>query len=511
MALPTVPPSDPRSTDPQFPGGLAKINPAGLQDEDLQRIRDVTDKGIADLEARYKEPNYFKVAAGFAKPQLGGFLASLGSASEAMAENVEQQRENILPVTNLKVQRELANTLLGQKIKQRDIYNKWLESGRPIDERIISSITSLGPDTEIGQTAKRFLEDAQRRTQLAGTSQELADKFPTLQKNMSEAALSLTNPDATPEQNQAAMSARDANLNKMRPPGFSESQWAALNTTDKIREGSAYANIERNKLVTEEAALKTARDQADPILQSAGVIRSLALGEGLEDRMVNGKMLNGAQQMSLVLGAFGGNQPFDFLVSAANDGKFGSTLKDIELYVARQNLDPKSRTVFEKLVKELAAQQVNFASTQVNPTDVARSIIGKAQPNISNSQMALVGIMDAIAFKARNDIENYQYVASPNVDKKKLGIDPIYLRKRADQNDYLIGISSGNIQVGMNRPWWYDLKKSAPEKQAEGSQPIQPSRPSGSETPAGSPKPAGSTKPTGSLWQQMQDRFGPKP
>ena len=59
---------------------VTKINPYGANIEDLQSIRDATQQAVTALEQRYQQPNLFKVAAGFLKPQLGGFGASLGSA-----------------------------------------------------------------------------------------------------------------------------------------------------------------------------------------------------------------------------------------------------------------------------------------------------------------------------------------------------------------------------------------------------------------------------------------------
>jgi hypothetical protein len=98
-----------KQQDYSFAGGLGNINPAEMPEEALQKYRDVLDEQVGKLQNRYNSPNWFKVAAGFAKPQLGGFLASLGSASEAMGENVEQQREQEVPIAQMKVQMEQAN------------------------------------------------------------------------------------------------------------------------------------------------------------------------------------------------------------------------------------------------------------------------------------------------------------------------------------------------------------------------------------------------------------------
>ena len=224
----TLPSSDPRNTDPQFAGGLAQINPQGLEPEDLQRIRDVTDKGIADLEKRYENPNWFKVAAGFAKPQLGGFLASLGSASEAMGENVEQQRENILPVTNLKVQRELANTLLGQKIKQKDMFKAWQALGTPMDERTYTSIAALGNDTEVAKAAKQFWDQASGRVTTTGQAEKIASDYPKLDSLFRDFINASANPTADPAKVKASTDAYYKNLDNAMPPGTDPRLWAGL-------------------------------------------------------------------------------------------------------------------------------------------------------------------------------------------------------------------------------------------------------------------------------------------
>ena len=134
-------------------GGLAqqfdmtKINPYGLEDERLTGLQKAQQEAIDALQKRYEEPNWFKVAAGFAKPQLGGFLASLGSAAEALGENVEQERAQQLPIAQMKLQVQQANMMLGQKQKQNEIFQEWKASGRPMDATTYSRIMSL----EIGR------------------------------------------------------------------------------------------------------------------------------------------------------------------------------------------------------------------------------------------------------------------------------------------------------------------------------------------------------------------------
>jgi hypothetical protein len=281
MGLRVVPPSDPRDTDPQFAGGLAKINPAGLREEDLQRIRDITDQGIKELEDRYKEPNLFKVAAGFAKPQLGGFLASLGSASEAMAENVEQQRENVLPITNLKNQRELANTLLGQKINQRDIFDKWLATKRPMDSNTFQSIMRLGTDTDIARSAEKYWSEEQKRINAVGSATELQQKYPSLKGAFEDLIDFATKPDAKPEEIAAQREALRVQQDSAMPKMINPAAWAGMSLDQRQIAIAEEAKNEQKTGLDILARLRVDHDDAVKRLPKMTDIRDLALGKGL--------------------------------------------------------------------------------------------------------------------------------------------------------------------------------------------------------------------------------------
>lgn len=432
-----VPSSDPRHTDPQFAGGLAQINPQGLEPEDLQRIRDVTDKGIADLEKRYQNPNWFKVAAGFAKPQLGGFLASLGSASEAMGENVEQERENILPITNLKIQRELANTLLGQKIKQTDMFKAWQASGQPMDERTYTAIASLGNDTEIAKAAKQFWDQASGRVQTTGKAEELASNYPKLDSLFKDFISASADPTADPAKVKATTDAYYKNLDNGRPPQIDANTWASMSRTDKQDAIAKYVDQQQKTGMTIEERFRTEHDQAIPRLQTMENIRNLALGKGLSDATLkdeNGKEIkvNGQQQMQRILGMFGGDNPFEIVAKAAADGKLGDMFKNLDNYVRQGLMTPQARAKFEELAKLLAAQQVQLRNGAVNPTDAYTQLQNASQPGVYNSQQALVGILDLMAHGERNNIDKYRYIVDSKVDARHLGSNEEYYRRQGE-------------------------------------------------------------------------------
>lgn len=445
-----------------FAGGLpdfSSINPAEQSPEDIQRIRDVTDQGIKALEERYRNPNWFKVAAGFAKPQLGGFTASLGSAMEALGENVEQERENILPITQLKVQREQQNMLLGQKIKQNDIFQEWKKSGLPMDEHTYTRIASLGNDTEVAKAAKQFWEQTKSRVDTAGTAEELASKYPRLDAGFRGFIDAAVDPTASPEVVAKRRADYDANLANARPPQTDPSTWASMSREQKQDAAYQYQQDQQKIGLTKEGEFRLAHDQALPRLTSLGTIRDLALGKGLKDAVVKGDdgkpvTLTGQQQMARLLGMFGGDNPFEIIAKAANEGRFGDLFKNVDNLVRQGLMTPEARREFEVLTKELAKQNVQLRNGAVNPTNAFQEIQAASMPGTFNSQGALVSILDMMAHGERNNVKNYQYVLTKHPDARRIGADPEFYNRQAKYAEEHHRIATG--QAPINRPWFYD-------------------------------------------------------
>ena len=88
-------------------------------------MQNAQQEALQALENLYAQPNWWKVAAGFAKPQLGGFMASLGSASEALGENVEQQRTQQLPIAQMRAQLAQTNLLLDKNRQVTEKIERW--------------------------------------------------------------------------------------------------------------------------------------------------------------------------------------------------------------------------------------------------------------------------------------------------------------------------------------------------------------------------------------------------
>jgi hypothetical protein len=127
-------------------------------EDQQQKYNDALQATVTSLENRYANPNWFKVAAGFLKPQLGGFAASLGSASEALGENVEKQRESALPIAQMRAQLAQSEMVLGSNKTQSDEFKAWQASGKPMDKTTYARLTALNPASQIAAAAKAAYE-----------------------------------------------------------------------------------------------------------------------------------------------------------------------------------------------------------------------------------------------------------------------------------------------------------------------------------------------------------------
>jgi len=166
------------ATDP------SKINPAGASQEDLTEYQRSLEAQIKSLEDRYANPNYFKVAAGFLKPQLGGFFASVGSASEALGENVEQQRAAALPIAQMRSQLAQSKILTGQNKTVADMVAEYQAKGQPLTPEFVAEVNRIAPDSPSAKALSAQLVAAQKQRELSNSEQANAIQRITLARQM---------------------------------------------------------------------------------------------------------------------------------------------------------------------------------------------------------------------------------------------------------------------------------------------------------------------------------------
>ena len=364
----------------------AKINPVGASQTDLEEYQKSLDAQIKALEQRYAQPNWFNVAAGFAKPQLGGFLASLGSASQSLGETEERRREAELPVAQMRTQLAQSKILTGQNKTQADEFESWRNSGKPMDEKTYARIVSLQPESAVAKAAKGFFDAAQTAasTQQTRLSTETGAMDASGRDPRMAALAEVYAPSIKPEQRQKA----EQIVFESKPPGTEDTAWRAMSPYERAEEVRKYASSQRELQMDKEgASLQQAKISLErmPLLHS---IRETAVQPGM-DRF---------------LGVFRGNDLMSIIARAATDGKLvGGKLEGFDEYFKQANLkDPTELANAQNLIKQLAELQVRSTASTTHPTDLSRQLQSTATPGLGNTQRSLLTLIDVMAYSDKH-------------------------------------------------------------------------------------------------------------
>jgi len=165
----------------QTPGGLSSLagdpSKAPLygegSDEYMETIQQAQKDAIKALQDRYASPNWFKVAAGFAKPTNGNFLASLGNALEPLGENVEQERAQQLPIQELKLRIAQTSSLMKKAKDVNDEIYQWKQAnpGKQVPEDKLQNWLGRAASSEGVQSLLKEREDMMKRRELINKEQ----------------------------------------------------------------------------------------------------------------------------------------------------------------------------------------------------------------------------------------------------------------------------------------------------------------------------------------------------
>jgi hypothetical protein len=386
-------------------------------DAQVQAETESADNALKALEQRYANPNWFNVAAGFFKPQLGGFAASLGSAAQVLGENVEQQRANELPIYAARAQvgmlkGQMANRQTAAKEFEAERAKGFVDTNMPA---LIARLGSLGAAPELVDAAKEALA---ARSSIAGTQStkvgtaiqatEAMGKDPMLM--LQDYTRLQLQPDVDPAQLEAKQKQVFANVAASKPPQVAQEQWNAMSRYDQMASASKYAEAQLEKGMSTEDKLRQQANTAPERLGLLGSIRDLALGAGIPDsKDADGKTINGQQQMGSLLNKFGGNNPMEVFARAMADGKGPALLQDIDVYARQAGMSEEAKNKFQVLVKLLAENQVTLRGGALNPTDAFGQLQTMASPNVGNSQNALVTLTDLMSHSEKHNQEKYNY------------------------------------------------------------------------------------------------------
>jgi len=485
-------------------GGLPSIGGKlqGTRPEDYDTYARQTKEILDKLEHRYDDPNWWKVAAGFAKPQLGGFLASAGSAAQAMGENTELKRAQELPIARARAQLGLQGILgaraKGQQTKWNSLNEEDLKNPMKLKD-----IIAEGPDTDIGKTASRMLQDISTSLQNVntnlsnvGAAEKLASTYPILHDSMQKLAQTYADPNSTDEQRKAASEENKKNQDAARPPHIDSNAWKNMGWQEKQNLIDSYQVDMKNLGLNEEQKLKNKAESSFEGLSKLSTVRDLVQGVGLPEvtTIENGKPVkhNGKWQMDKILGTFGGNDVLDLFGKAAAEGRLGDKFKEIDNLFTQGKVSPEARPAWETLKKQLATLQIDMRGASTNPTDAYSSLVKNSQPNERQGQEGITRIIDIMAHDAKRHIHNARYGVTNKLSAHDmLYNDPAFNSIQRELDAERAGIGSKMSET--NRPYYYDPYSNRPEKKA-------PPAVDNTKTPAASPSghgPAVKTKVVG--------------
>jgi hypothetical protein len=410
--------------------GASAINPYGLERPELQEYADAQEKIIESLQQRYSQPNWFKIAAGFAKPQLGGFMASLGSASEAMGENVEQQRAAELPLAQMRAQ--LAGTKLTMSQRQQAAELAGLATQKPngITAEDVAKVANL--DKERGAILQQQLQNQQATRKeimelhAAGrTDAELAAQYGTAFTQLfpsGTAALPVT-PKGQTKTNELPPAKPEE---KTKPSWFTGSQekWdqtplAARAELSKSAEESGQATA-KDQLVD----YRTRAEKAQRIVPDLTAMYNLAAKPNVGKR----------------LGIFEKGDPLGAVGTALETNSFPAFLQNIRDQLTKAGASEEDINDMRTLLQLIAKNQLNVRQGQGNPTNFATEIEVMAGPSFVDPQDSFLRKTALALHENSHEIKNYSVYTdaldngiSPN---KYIGSDPYAAFNKAHSDEH---------------------------------------------------------------------------
>jgi hypothetical protein len=375
-------------------GGLPDISKANFYDqppEEQEKLLSSLEDSQKALEQRYANPNWFNVAAGFLKPQLGGFAASLGSANQALGENLEKQRANELTVAQQRAQVGLMRNQMAQKARA-NAAAKTLSGQGGITAGQASNVAMLGGTSAPDAIQQQFTNEGGLRAQVlankaSGMSEAeiIAKLGPGAKVLLDEAAQ--TRPSVPGSAIPAAPVASTAST---VPPesGKTQQQWDNTPLAAKNAFGSALAETNKDVAVGSLQTYQKAAEAAQPKLDLYRGMRELATSPG----------------MGKVFGILSGNDAVSLAGKALDDGRLSDRLANIQTLLIQANVtDPDLRRRAAQLVKLINENKSTVGSSSSSPTDQATALRGAANPSLENPQTAFVALTDSLAHsEARN-------------------------------------------------------------------------------------------------------------
>lgn len=437
--------------DIKSPLDFSKINPVGSDVPDIrqkqQAALDAQEKFAKTLEDRYAQPNYFKIAAGFLKPQLGGFGASLGSAAEALGSQAEQQRAIAPTIERMRAEVAAGQLGLSQRTEQERALREFDTSGGK-DMTKLRQIYSLDPNSPVAKSIEKRPDFETARRAETGFGIDLQKEV------MKNPGIVIQDPNyayinSTPEK----AAEYKAKVDSATPPGYTPQEWGAMSFAKREEAVAKYANEKSKEGMTEGDKYALQAGQAHDILDDVASLRQLALDPSLKP----------------VFSLFQNGDLFSQIRAAAaeNPGKAQSAIEGLVAakMAELKNVDEPTRAKADKLIKDIASLEVRLRGSLSNPTDQASFLNSQRSPTLGNSQTGFVGILDQIAFNSARDIglaKLHNHLIKQGVSARDAAYSDALENYRNETRKVKMELAKGDYDLKVT-PSWYDTRSQNPK------------------------------------------------
>ena len=476
-------------------GDIKQPNFYGLPDAPRQwndALQDITEK----LESRYSKPNWFDIAAGFAKPQLGGFMASLGSANEAMAKNVEQQRAQEMPIAQVRLM--MAQNAIQQQHREAagEIYNKALaeskRTGQPISDtdygNIVAHVTENDP---IAQAAKvrsaTYIANQTNTRSNATTSSQLQQdvaNYPGISINEGQFKFGPQTEDDRNKYEATKMSA----FHSMNT-GMSDGEFKSMGDTEQRILIANYMKQRKDNQLGFVQATKNDANKAQAIIPLIATIRSEASDPEMAPIFSLFNKGDFSSKVKQFLDQFGG------VAGSAANGMAAAAMSEFKNMTGKEP-NPELRAKIDSMSKNLVRLEIESRGLAINATDKFTDLNHEGSPNLGNSQLGFISILDQLGLSHAHKIKQYKYINDEGVNEQTLPLDPVYGRLNQEYSRYARNLGNSTPDLSKT-PDYLDnpLKFKYPDLSSEEADARKARTSTGSES--GKPSEKGNTRDMG--------------
>lgn len=382
-----------------LPGGLG-TDPAVT--EQFKKANKATEDYAQALEDRFKNPNWFRVAAGFAKPQLGGFLASLGSASTELGRQQEAARAIAPTVARMRAEVAAGQYGFEQRMAQKRMWDEINAGKVPMTSQVLQKLGEFGTDTDIYKAAKQKFDTEQtiagtKSTELGTTveAQQAAAKYPYMDVGDFLSAAQKGNIDT----------AKDNLIKIISEKGYHDPKELRTMGVDALYAlNQGLQNQFTEKSLDNAATAAKMADSATSQLQTLSMARQLASSPKL-------KKLLGLESGSTALSALFG------WIAGGGDANL-SRLSNATRQLAEQ--DPSAFADFQILRKALASNLATAREGITNPSVASTELLAQTTPDPRMARDAIIKLLDIQANDVNQTLGRAKAISSTKDASGKL-------------------------------------------------------------------------------------------